>query len=420
VLVVATLGSIAAWIVWRQRTPPTYFVGENDGRVSVAVMPFEGAENDSIRARVSKLEAETRLAFARGIRLSAVQVPDNEISRDPVSLGRKLHARYVVETQLESAARQADVTLYEAATGVAIATTPIQLSDRNIGFARQLFRSVYPEIALHRAKMLSAENPESIPALLWRAEAARIKTRVGEGDATEFRLFEAVLAREPHEFYALLGLSECYILKVARNQSDQRKADIQRAGNLLRQAREQAPQLAEIAFLEGMLNKLQGKFEQAEPDFERSFRLDRTHWNAAAQAAHVKIFLGRFEEAYAEMEEATKNLLPDIAAAETAYIAGETALVAGHPDRAVSYLDMAITGNATIARIHGLYAAALWMVGRRTEARDAATLSQSLKPAYPLANMARRGGPNASPRYKTARDQYTAAFRAALAPDPTN
>jgi DNA-binding SARP family transcriptional activator/tetratricopeptide (TPR) repeat protein len=421
-VVVAISVSVAGWMVWRHYDTPTYFVGEDAGSVSVVIAPFEGTESDdALRSRSAELEAETRMAFTRSTpRLSVVQMQGATPSHDPVQIGRQLRARYTVMTRLVPKSGQADITLYDSTTGVAVSAGTVPLSGERIKFAREVFRYVYPQISLHRAKTLSVSEPDSISALLWRAEAARIKTRVGEGDSTEFKLFEAVLAREPHQFYALLGLSECFILRVARDQSKQRQADIRRAADLLRQAREQAPQLAEIAFLEGMLNKLQGKFELAEPDFERSFRLDRTHWNAAAQAAHVKIFLGRFEEAYAEMEGATKNLLPDLAAAETAYIAGETALVAGHPDRAVAYLEMANAGNATIARIHGLYAAALWMAGRQAEAREAAALSQSLTPSYPLAAMARRGGPNTNPRYKAARDQYAAAFKAALAPDRTN
>jgi DNA-binding SARP family transcriptional activator len=316
-LVAAAAVSVAGWMVWRHYDAPTHFVGEDAGRVSVVITPFEGADGgDVLRSHAAELEAETRMAFTRSTpRLSVVQMQGQTSSHDPVQIGHQLHVRYVVMTRLMPKAGQADVTLYDSTTGVAVSAGTVPLSGEKVKFAREVFRYVYPQISLHRAKTLSVSEPDSIPALLWRAEAARIKTRVGEADPAEFKLFEAVLAREPHQFYALLGLSECFILKVARDQSKQRQADIRRASDLLRQAREQAPQLAEIAFLEGMLNKLQGKFELAEPDFARSFRLDRTHWNAAAQSAHVKIFLGRFEEAYVEMEEATKNLLPDLAAA---------------------------------------------------------------------------------------------------------
>ncbi len=168
---------------------------------------------------------------------------------------------------------------------------------------------------------------------------------------------------------------------------------MRRAEELLNQAREQAPNLAEVAFSRAMLNKLQGKFDQALPDLERAFHLDRTHWNAAAQSAHVKMFLGRFDEAYIQMEGAIGNLLPDARASETAYIAGETALVAGHPERAVTYLDMSIAaGNGAVSRIHAFQAAALELAGRHEEAHAAALLSQQLKPTYTAEAMARRGG----------------------------
>ena len=218
----------------------------------------------------------------------------------------------------------------------------------------------------------------------------------------------------------MLGLAEALIVQVSRDQSPDRTADINRATSLLLRVREQAPNLPDIALDEGMLCKLQRQYAQAVPLFERAVQLDRTQWNAAANAAHVKIFLGRFEEAYDQMEAVMPNLLPDFAAAETGYLAGETALVAGHPEQAVAYLDIAIRGNATVSRIHALHAAALWMAGHQAEAHAAAVLSQTLKPVYSPEMMARRGGAEASSRYKAARDDYVAAFRSALAPVPTN
>jgi Flp pilus assembly protein TadD len=125
------------------------------------------------------------------------------------------------------------------------------------------------------------------------------------------------------------------------------------------------------------------------------------------------IFLGRVEEGFALMEPAAKNLLPDLGAAETAYIAGETALAAGHADEAVRYLNMAISGNPTVGRIHALHAAALQLAGRKDEAGAAAEQAQTLSPNYTPEVMARRGGPRASPQYVEARTRMADAFRAA-------
>jgi tetratricopeptide (TPR) repeat protein len=256
--------------------------------------------------------------------------------------------------------------------------------------------------------------------LLWRASALQLSSRVGPTKPEEFALYEKVLARDPKQLTALLGLGGGLILKVARDQSPHRMDDIRRAEALMQTAYEQAPFSGEVALEQGMLKKLQQQYDEAIPDFERSVRLDRTQWIAAAQVAHCKMFVGRFEEAYAEMEAVMPNLLPDIGAAESAFIAGETALVTGHPDRAVEYLDIAVSGNPMIARIQALRAAALWMAGRHAEARTAAGLSQTLTPPHSPETMARRGGPEASQRYREARDRYLAAFRSALASSPTN
>jgi tetratricopeptide (TPR) repeat protein len=319
-----------------------------------------------------------------------------------------------------SGSAQANITLFDSATGVSVWSAPLQIDDGSRQkFAREFYRYIFAEIALHRSQALVAVDKDSTEALLWRAEAAQLHDRVGAPEPVAAELYERILSRDPKQLFALLGLSDYFILKVAREQSSSREADIRRADDLLTQARALAPNLSDVAFKQGMLNKLQGRFEQASLEFERTFRLDPTHWNAAAQYAHVNIFLGRFEAAYDSMAVATKNLLPDIAAAETAYIAGETALVAGHPAEAVTYLEMAINGNATVGRIHALHAAALQIAGRQAEARMAAAEARRLSPGYTPEVMARRGRGTADSRYVVARDKFVEAFRVALKDLPT-
>ncbi|WP_163361907.1 hypothetical protein, partial [Enterobacter hormaechei] len=72
---------------------------------------------------------------------------------------------------------------------------------------------------LNRAQFLSKTEPDSTAALLWKADAARIRTRVGTAHPEEVRLFEAVLARDPNQLYAMQGLASTLILRVAREQS---------------------------------------------------------------------------------------------------------------------------------------------------------------------------------------------------------
>jgi tetratricopeptide (TPR) repeat protein len=84
----------------------------------------------------------------------------------------------------------------------------------------------------------------------------------------------------------------------------------------MQKAQQLAPNLAEIALEQGMLKKFQRQYREAIPYFERAVQLDRTQWIAAAQVAHCKMFVGRPDEAYDEMEAVMPNLLPDIGAAE--------------------------------------------------------------------------------------------------------
>jgi DNA-binding SARP family transcriptional activator/TolB-like protein len=418
-LVIALLlGGMVAKSAWRLFEAPIAYIDDDTGRASIVVLPFDTvAGRDDLRARASAYEAQTRITFARHNRLSMVELPDPAISHGPIELGRTLRVRYVVKTILTetSGGIHADVSLIDSASGATVSVAPVDLDGTAFKFARETVRSVFTEIALHRAKVLSATDPDSTPALLWRASALQISSRVGPTKPEEFALYEKVLAHDDKQIYALLGLGGGLILKVARDQSPNRMADIRRAESLMQTAFEKAPLFGEVALEQGMLKKLQQQYQEAIPDFERAVRLDPTQWIAAAQVAHCKMFIGHLKEAYDQMEAVMPNLLPDIGAAESAFIAGETALVSGHPDRAVEYLDIAVSGNPRIARIHALRAAALWMAGRQAEAQAAARLSQTLTPPHSPATMAKRGGPEAGQSYKDARDTYLAAFRSTLA-----
>lgn len=225
-LVVAGLVGGASAIRWL--TLPMTFVGEDIGRVSVALLPFEfETTSEDMHARVRTYETEAKLAFARDNRFAIVEASETA-PRDPIGAGRLLRTRYVMRTRLTETAGNisADVHLFDTASGISLSAASVPLDGGQIKFARELYRTVYPEIILHRAKTLAATQPDSILALLWSAEAARIKTRVGSATSNEFVLFEAVLKREPNQLHALLGLSNSLILRVAREQSPNRAQDI--------------------------------------------------------------------------------------------------------------------------------------------------------------------------------------------------
>jgi DNA-binding SARP family transcriptional activator len=416
------LGGMMAMRATRLFDTTTAYIDDDTGRASVAVLPFETAlGHEDLRARVSAHEAQVRSSFAGHNRLSVVGVPDGEIPGDPVKIGRALRVRYVVKTVLSEmqAGIEADVSLIDVASGATLRVIPVPVDGTTFKFAREVIRPVFTEIALDRARVLAATDPDSTPGLLWRAAAIQVSSRVGGVKPEELAMYNKVLDRDPKQLYALLGLGGALILRVAREQSPNRRADIELAQSVMDKAHQQSPNLAEVFLEQGMLKKLQRQYQEAIPDFLQAVHLDPTQWIAPAQVAHCKMFVGRLDDAYQEMEATMANLLPDIGASESAFIAAETALVAGHPDKALVYLDLAVSGNPTMPRLQAMRAAALWMEGREHEAAAAAALSQTLTlpgtPTFAPETMSKRGGPEASQEYLDGNTRYAAAFRSALA-----
>jgi DNA-binding SARP family transcriptional activator len=401
-LLIAAVVGVSLWVSPGDRS----IDDKRYGRASVSLAPISGGNDPRGQDLIRALASEASLAFSRNNRVTLIELAGAS-SRRP---------DYRINSQLVSAGQAMRVDVNLTATGnnetLWSGSIPVH-GESDTGFARELYGYVTSEIVLHQARLLAQAS--SVPAKLWRARAAQLQTRLGVEDATAIALYKEVLAEDPTNVIALLGLSDCLILRVARNQSPQRAEDVAAVGNLLIRVKPLVPNSSDIAFKEGMLNKLQGNFQQALSNFEQSVRLDPAHWNAAAQYAHVMIFLGRLQEGYRLMEAATPNLLPDLGAAETAYIAGETALVAGHYPEAAQYLGTAVTGNPTVGRIQALYAVALFQANRLDEARAAAEKARQLSPNYTPEAMGQRGGRTADARYVEARNQMVEAFRAVRA-----
>ncbi len=401
VLTLAVLFAIAGFLYWSaadQRTVDERRYGRALVALdSIAADPGQGGADD-----IPALEREASSAFSRYNKVTLIEFVD----------GSKRVPDYRIRVRLAGAgsSARADVRLVSVNAGDTIWSGSIPLANGPPTiFARELYGYVTSEIVLREARQRASDS--SIPGKLWRAKAGQIQTRLGNEDLTAIALYQEILAEDPTNANALIGLSECYILRVARNQTGQRAADLAAISDLLIRIKPLIPNSSDLAFKEGMLNKLQGNFQQASDNFAQSVRLDPAHWNAAAQYAHVMIFLGRLEEGYQLMQAATPNLLPDLGAAETAYIAGETALVAGHDQDAARYLGLAVTGNPTVGRIQALYAVALFRAGRLDEARAAVEKARQLSPGYTPEAMNQRGGRTADPRYVEAKNRMVETFR---------
>ena len=131
------------------------YIGESDGRLSVALLPFQGPSDDSAsKAQRSALNAETALAFSRNNRLSLVDASEINAGQSLSRIVRQLRARYLVKTDFSgpSGATRADVTLIDSADRVSIWSASVPVGDgMPIKFAREVYGYVTSEITLHQA-----------------------------------------------------------------------------------------------------------------------------------------------------------------------------------------------------------------------------------------------------------------------------
>lgn len=405
-------------------TPPAPLVGEEGGRLSLAVLPFESPAGDERLRQVGvALRDDILLALSQGTWMTGLPVPDESATQPPRALSQSLRVRYVLGVRLIELADElrGQLQIWDAATGITLRALPLAVDaaddeQARRNFTREVFRIARLETALHRARQLEHAPEHEIEALLWRAEAAKVVSRAGEFNPETEKLYDAILERKPEHQLALQGLASHFTLKVSRNLSADRDKELDRAEELYNRARGLDPNSADIAFLGAMIDKLRFRFPEALEGFARTTALNPSHWMAPLQQAHVLTFLGRLEEGYAKALAAMNLPANDHRLGDSAYIAGEIALLAGQDQQATEWLRLSVRSNPTVGRDHALYAAALELTGRSAEALEAAATARRLNPTYTPDVMGRRGGKNVAPRFVAARDRYVAAFRAVYDP----
>ncbi|MBI0330429.1 BTAD domain-containing putative transcriptional regulator [Burkholderia plantarii] len=392
----------------------------NAQRAAVLVAPFTipaGMNQASLKAGLD--EPGVKALFAGNARLSLVEWPPGQGIGDPLRVAREHHALYVITTDLRNTpdGPRADAVLFDAATGTRIFAAPTMLTGDANRFARSFYESLYPAVLLYHAHRLAERDPNAVATLLFEAAVERERTGVRAADPPEMAQLEAVVARDPDNLEALLGLSRSLILRAALDLSKglNRLDDLWRASWRLAQAERLAQvtppppaTMSDIAFLGGMLDKLENRFPEAAEKFGKALALAPGNSSAAAELAHLMLLTGRTQEAYARMES-----IPNPDVADYAFIAGETALMAGHPGRALFYYDKAVSANPAVPRNHAWRSVALWRLHREAEAHLSALKSQETAIAYLPSWMGARAQ-YADKRYRDARNECVKDFEKAL------
>ncbi len=393
-------------------TSPNERTGEH---VIVALAPFDRAGGlDRLPDRTSMYENEVRRVFAQSDRLTVLP----SLTASSVQDARQRNATYLLRTEISESNQELRATtfLYDVKNDTRIYAGVLLMSNDAQTFARQYFDLMYPAILLDHRDVLAAEHPSSVATLLWEATVKEEWNGDQAADPPELIKLETAIVKNPQNLDVLIGLAWRLIERAARDQSTgfNRTYDIYRGERRLRQARQleteksQPATLSRIAYLEGLLAKVQSRYSDARRHFVEALRYAPDNVQAAAQIAHIDMFLGNLLEADHEMRAIT-----NIDYTESSFIAAETALMAGDPDRARFYYDRAVSTTPDIPRNYAWRAIALWRLHREEEAYKNAQKSQDMKPAYRSYWIATRSS-LADKRYRDARDLCATDFDAAL------
>jgi DNA-binding SARP family transcriptional activator/Flp pilus assembly protein TadD len=396
-------------------------------RILVAFPPFGPGETSPAPREhpdtYAAYEAAARDFLVRNLHLSVISSPASPVLIDEFRAARDLHARYLVRTEAQNLNDQLTVTaiLYDPKTGERIFAQSDTVAGDPGRFAQRTYEPISQAILLHHAHELALQDPNSTATLIWQAVVEQSRTGSRAADPADVAKFNAVLTQDPQNIDALVGLAGGLIERAARDLSKglNRTDDLYRAEWHLDQAKQIAPReaqpivLGRIAFLEGLLAKLQGKLTEAKAHYQEAIAYTPGDAMAAADLAQIDMFLGHLQEAFAEME-----AIPNFDYPNSSFQAAETALMSGHTERALFYYDRAVSNTPEIPRIYAWRAIALWRLHRPAEAHQDALKSQEMKPAYrPYWIRARADFADVS--YRTARDQCAADFEAALTFQPS-
>ena len=422
----SALAGAGMWAGWRllRSDPAIAYAGEENGSISVAVLPYDVVPGNEPLAEMAK-QLHDRMArtWAQTVGFSAVDIGAAATGVSISEIGRVFRVRYLLQVSFENTpfGRVGYLRLWETATGIAFFNEPMRFRSGpepavRSDFNRQVLWTSMAELQLHRARTLEPHLAETTAGLVIRAQAAQMRAARAAAEPGEVALWQAALAREPDHFPASLGLVRALLREIARGAADADPPMLDRIGALVERMLAAAPRAADVLFRAAILDLLRGDLAKARKGLEEALAVSPAHFGASLAGAQIRMLEGDLLGAV----EALRAMIPkdrvDIYTAENAAAAAEAGLVADLPEEALEWADLSLRANASAARSHALRAAALQLLARTEEALRAAATARRLDPRLTPERFAMRGHRGAgtfSARYNAGHARYVEAYRQA-------
>jgi adenylate cyclase len=363
-LVIAVIAVIAWWVwpVTKPSTSSTVAAATSIAqplvtpRLSIVVLPFANLSNDP-----------DQQYFADGItedlttdlsRIADMLV----ISRDTAftykgkavnakQIGRELGVRYLLEGSVQRSANQVRVTaqLIDVETDTHLWA---ERFDHDAGDLFALQNEITSRIAVAlNAEVLAAEiargsqdTPDALDYIL-QGRAALAHQPGLDSYSEAINSFEHALVFDPHSTEAQSWLANALVGRVLDLHPSSSWSDLKRADTLVGQALAASPRNPIAHFVKGQLLRVEGRCDEAIPEFEMVIASDRNSSGALFALGECKLLTGSTDEAI-PLEEQAIRLDPRDPSVWNRYLAiGKVNLLQSRIEEAIVSLERARIGD---------------------------------------------------------------------------
>ena len=398
-LIVGALAAAATGAFWasdyrrfdRAASPPP--------RLSIVVLPFTNLSDDRAQQYFADGITEdltTDLSRIPGSfvisRNTAFAYKDKPVNAKQV--GRELGVRYVLEGSVQRLGTQVRVNaqLIDAETNAHLWAERLERDAGDL-FALQTEITGRIAVALNLA-LIDAEavrptdNPDALDFIL-QARAAMAKRQTRDSYAEALSLYERALELDPHSVEAQSRLTLILTGQILAGMVGSTAADIARAEVLVGQALAASPHSRLAHNAKAQLLRVQGRCEDAIPEYEAVLASDRNSVNAMFALGQCKMRTGSIEETIA-LEEAAIRLSPrDPQLGIWYHEIGRVHLLQSHNDDAIVWLEKARGVNPALPYVHAELAAAYALKGETERATTELAEAHRLSPKGSYTSIAR-------------------------------
>jgi TolB-like protein/Tfp pilus assembly protein PilF len=342
---------------------------------------------------------------------------------DVKTIGRELGVRHALEGSVQRGGNRmrVNVQLIDAETGNHVWAERFEkpvtdLFDMQDEIVARLANQLGTELITAEARRVErSPHPSSMD--LWLQGMAQVNKGSAPGQLTHARsYFERALALDPDNIEALIGMADVDARIGSYFMTDQRIPRLASAEAALTKALTIAPDHAMAHCLLGVVEIFSNRADQGIAECERALALDRNLAIAHAQIGFAKYVAGRGGETEAHVLEALRLSPRDTNANVWATWVGNAKAQVGADKESLAWLRRGIEANRNLPVGHFFLAAALALLDRHDEAKQAAQAGLALDPSFTVSRFQANAASD-NPIYLARRERIYDGMRRAGLPE---